>query len=74
MAQTVNIDLRLTLAQRNALKSALGTLEAMVASAKYQTLLGYWEQMDAETRQLVLKRAPLFARVVEIAKRLPRDS
>ena len=73
MAQTVNIDLRLTLAQRNALRSALNTLDLMVNSAKYKTLLGYWDQMDAETRARVLAKAPLFARLVDIAKQLPRD-
>lgn len=73
MAQTIEISLKLTLAQRNAIKSALTTLETMVDSAKYQTLLGYWEQMDDTTQQHIIDRAPLFARLLTLSSKLPRQ-
>lgn len=72
MAQTINIDLRLTLAQRNAIRNALTTLEAMTASAKFKKLVTYWDQMDEATRQRILDRAPLAARLVALARQLER--
>jgi len=73
MAQTIYIDLSLTVAQRNALRNALTTLETMVDSTKYQTLLWYWNRMDEETRAELKAGAPLFARLLALVERLPRE-
>lgn len=71
MATEIVIDLRLTPAQRAAIRDALVTLETMVDSAKYQKLLAYWDLMDQETKEHVLSVSPGFARLVALARRLP---
>lgn len=72
MAQTIEIDLHLTATQKTALRNALTTLETLVNAPKYQMLITYWGQMDAETRQMIMERAPLLARLIAVAARLPR--
>ena len=67
MATTVNIDLRLSASQRTAIRNALTTLEAMCDASKFQTMLAYWNQMDAPTRQNIIEKAPLFARLLALA-------
>jgi hypothetical protein len=74
MPQTINIDLRLTSQQRTQIGNALTTLESMVNSDKYRLLAAYWDQMDTDTRQTIIAKAPLLARLLAVAKQLPRNA
>jgi hypothetical protein len=67
---TVTIDLRMTATQRNAVRSALTTLETMLDAPKVQALLEMWPDLPPDVQQRVLDKAPLFARYLALSERM----
>lgn len=67
----VTLDFRLTATQRTQLANALTVLETLVNSSRYQVIIAVWSQLDADTQALVLTKAPLFARFLALAERMP---
>jgi hypothetical protein len=72
MPITVNLDLRITPAQRTAISNAMTTLETMCNSAKFQAAMNEWERMPDVTRQALLAKSPILARLLTLSAKLPR--
>jgi len=72
MPITVNLDLRITPAQRTAISNAMTTLETMCNSAKFQAAMAEWDRMPTETRQALMTRSPILTRLLTLSAKLPR--
>lgn len=71
MAETVTVDLRMTATQRNALKTAVTTLETLLDTARARRVLELWPTLPPEVQAQFLAKSPLFARLLEVGRRLP---